>query len=143
MEPRARDTAPHSGFPRWAVIVLFGPFVGAFTFFLAVLLLDPPPATFDDMLAVFGLVMLFGWVAGLLPALLAAIAWHFVPRQRMGFAARLAASLAIGAVTGVVGALPVINLVMDASSPPPEGLALICLSGAVALAVTALPGKRR
>lgn len=133
-------------FPRSFVIVVFGPLVGALTVFawmMVAAVFDPPPG--DDVIVMLGMLALvviaFGWMAGLLPAILAAIAWKFVEPRVHGWR-RVASALVIGAVTSMLAAWPIFIFYFRATQITPQGMAMLAGIGAVAMAATALPGKK-
>ena len=142
-------TAPRATlrrFPRSLVIVVFGPLVGAlaaFVYFLVLDLIDAPPA--DDFIqaafSLFAITVVTGWVTGLPAAAISALAWHFL-EPRLGTRLRLPAALAIGALTSISTTLPIVLAVFGRSVINANGILLVGAIGALALAVTALPGQR-
>lgn len=129
--------------PRWLVIVLIGPFVGTLAVFLVGLVLGGSPGGPEDTLFVFLMIVFFGWMIGLLPAIMAAILWRMVPHDAP-FPFRVAATLGIGAVCGLVGSVPgLVLLIGEVRDIPVQSFLLMAFAGAVGLAATALPGARR
>ncbi|UXN75885.1 hypothetical protein N8D56_27200 (plasmid) [Devosia sp. A8/3-2] len=135
-------------FFRSFVIIVFGPLVGALVVLAYVVLASfidgsPPPA--DDLGYVIGvgfaLVISFGWVAGLLPAILSAILWHFIAPRFMGWLHVLVA-LAIGALTSMAAGWPILAVYFQAAQITPQGLAMLAFVGSLAMAATALPCKK-
>ena len=104
---------------------------------------DPPLS--GDALTMFGMMffiaMAFGWLSGLLPAILAAIAWKFVEPRVSGWG-RVMAALAVGAVSSMIAAWPVFIFYFRATQITPEGLAVLGFIGAIAMAATALQRRK-
>lgn len=140
--PSHAAPAARPGLARFLVIVFLGPPVGTLAY-LAIVFFRDPSAGGSNLLSLVAFVLAMGWVGGLLPALIAATAWHFVARLRMEVSLRVFVCAVIGAVAGAVGALPVIVFVLGVSGINPAGVALMAFGGAVALCVTALPGSAR
>ncbi|UYN98140.1 MAG: hypothetical protein KIT02_09100 [Devosia sp.] len=131
------------------LIVVFGPLVGTWTILaltLAMSGMSGTPLPASDLGYVLGvgllLVSAFGWLAGLPPAIVSAIAWHFVGPRVQG-SRTVAAALAIGALSGMALGWPIFVFYLRASQITPQGFGLLALAGAVAMAATALPGRGR
>lgn len=129
--------------PRTFIIIAFGPLVGAaiMTLVLVTAMLWGGDSMRHLPYGV-GLFMSFGYVAGFLPALAAAVLWRFVPPDWSLRRRALAAAL-IGAVTSALLVWPFMLIFLSFIPPNPlfAGLAGIC--GSVALCATALPGGNR
>lgn len=135
--------AAHGRFPRWMAIVLLGPLVGSAALFVLAAVLEPPPGGLEDMGFLFAMVLFFGWMVGLLPAIMAAALWCMLPPD-LSFGLRALASLVIGSVCGLVGSVPGLALFGGGLSGAPFwSFVLLAFAGAVGLAATALPGTRR
>lgn len=129
--------------PRTLIIIAFGPLVGA-----AVMTLVLVVAMFwdgDNMRHLpygIGLFMSFGYVAGFLPALAAALLWRVVPPD-WSLRRRTLAAVFIGAATSAVLVWPFMSIFLRFIPPNPIFAGLAALCGAVALCATALPGRNR
>lgn len=143
-----KDNSKPPRFPRSFVIIVFGPLIGALVVLAGVLVFsliagNPPPA--DDLGYVIGvgslLIISFGWVAGILPAILSAILWHFIAPRVTGWL-RVLAALGIGAVSSVAAGWPIFTVYFQATHITPPALAMLATVGAIAMAATALPGER-
>jgi hypothetical protein len=133
--------------PRSFIIIVFGPLVGAMAVFLYAILagiIEGTPLPTDPGLFLFYalfLVLAFGWLAGLLPAILSALAWKFVAPRVAGWR-RVAAALATGAIASMVAGWPIFVLYFPATQVTPQGTAVLGVIGAIAMAATALPGDK-
>ncbi len=129
--------------PRAFIIIAFGPLVGAAVMTLVLvtaMLLDG--GNMRHLPYGVGLFMSFGYVAGFLPALAAALLWRFVPPD-WSLRRRALAAVLIGAVTSAVLVWPFMALFLSFIPPNPLFAGLAALCGAVALCATALPGGHR
>lgn len=142
-----KDNRKSHRFPRSFAIIVFGPLIGALVVLAGVFVSsfiagNPPPA--DNLVYVIGvssgLVIGFGWVAGLLPAILSAIIWRFVAPRVTGWA-RVLAALGIGAMSSVAAGWPIFPVYFQATHITPQGLAMLATVGALAMVATALPGE--
>lgn len=126
---------------RLGLVILAGPLAGALVYLAATLLFNLPEVSADDIVALGGLVLFFGWLLGLAPAIAAAILvqWLGLSRQPRR---RLAEAAAIGCGAALVTTPVMVSVLFGVSLPPLYVLPLFALCGGVALCVTALPGQR-
>ncbi len=126
---------------RFVAIVLLGPLIGGIVFFLIGLAIEPDILLADPNIVEFAFVILmFGWLFGLFPAVLAAVAWGFTPQpQTLWLRAGLA--VGVGAVSGMLGFLVLsVMLGMDREFEP---LLSFAVCGGLALLVTGTRWRHR
>ncbi|WEJ32570.1 hypothetical protein [Devosia sp. SD17-2] len=141
--PTRADNRP-SG-TRLAAIVFLGPLVGTILGVGGLFLADPPDEVFlaDPE---FSLVILsFGYLFGLVPAMLAAFAyWAVYPAVSHWSPAKLIPlCLGLGAISGVLGIIIVVSTFENRLTVAMPITALGAWAGAIALTATALPFRKR
>lgn len=133
------------GGARLAAIVFLGPLVGTILGVGGLFLADPPDARFladpEFSLVIFS----FGYLFGLLPAMLAAFAyWAIHPMvKHWGLAKMVPFCLALGAICGAVGIIIVVSSFENRLTLAMPITALGAWAGAIALVATALPFRKR
>jgi len=134
------------GLWRWPVIVVAGPLIGTRIMLVLMLVLSPardPASLWLGLVEITPTALGFGYAAGLLPAIAAAILWAGMVPAHLAFPRTLVMALFIGALCGGVLVLPVATLFVDFTKVGALPFILSAGAGAVALAVTALPGRGR
>ena len=124
---------------RLAAIVLLGPLVGAFVVLLFMFAGQLADLTGEDVVEMGGLVLMMGWIMGLVPAGLAAVILRLVGLARDPWR-RLGEAFVIGGLSALLAMPVILPVLFGIAVPPPEAILLFALCGAVALCVTALPG---
>ena len=131
--------------PRTFIIIAFGPLVGAVVMavlMLAMAVAENPGDTGEFLLYGMLLYLSFGYVAGFLPAIAAALLWRFVPRDWTR-ARRIVAAVLIGGLTSAILVWPFMSLFLNLLPPNLIFGVLASLCGAIALLATTLPGSPR
>ncbi|SMQ59353.1 hypothetical protein SAMN06295905_0217 [Devosia lucknowensis] len=131
--------------PRTFIIVAFGPLVGAVTMSVIMLALaasQNPDTIFDYLAYGIALYLAFGYIAGFLPALAAALLWRVVP-PGWSLGRRVLAAILIGGLTSAILVWPFMALFLAFMPPNIYFAALAAFCGAIALCATALPGGKR
>lgn len=132
-------------FPRSTVIIAFGPFVGAAAMFVFISVMtasweDPDP--WDSLWRGAILYLVFGWAAGLLPAIVSALVWRFAIGESGSLARRAVTAILIGFVTGTLLIWPFMTIFFGPYAPDFRFNLLAGICGAIALLATALPGGK-
>ena len=130
-------------FPRSTVIIAFGPFVGAIAVFAILIPMSAPwadPEPWDFLWRGLLLYLVFGWAAGLLPAIASALIWRLMVPEEWGLGRRALAAMVIGFATGAVLVWPFMAVFFGPYAPDLGFYLLAGLCGAIALCATALPG---
>ena len=97
---------------------------------------------FWDMLLRFTVfVFMIGYMAGSAPSIVLALVWHFGISRLESVGARIALSIATGAITGSLLVWPAIELMCGTWAPDAHFYAFTAGAGAIALLATAQPWR--
>lgn len=97
---------------------------------------------FWDMLLRFTVfVFMIGYMAGSAPSIVSALVWYFGISRFESVGARIASSIATGAITGSLLVWPAIELMFGSWAPDAHFYAFTAVAGAIALLATAQPWR--
>jgi hypothetical protein len=127
------------------LIIMLGPLFGALIMFVVVAAIafwDSPQAMWSGLPTAFGLVIGFGWVMGILPALVSVAALHALRTRLTTMRRRAIGCVVIGGLSGGLAVWPPMWLMLREHMLAPHFLLFTALAGAISLCATALPGQR-
>lgn len=133
-------------FPRTTVIIAFGPIIGAIALFAMVTPMTGPfadPEPLDFLWRGLLLYLVFGWGAGLLPAIASALVWRFAISEAWSFRRRALAAVLVGFFAGTFLIWPFMAIFFGPYAPDFRFNLVSGLCGAISLCATALPGGRK
>ncbi len=140
-------TTERQPLPRTFIIIAFGPLVGAVVMSLVFIALaiigSDGPLEWQGVVYGLMLYLAFGWVAGLLPAIAAALIWRLAVPAGWSLRRRVIAAILIGGATSAVLVWPFVSVFLSFMPVNPSFAGLSAFCGAVALCATALPGGNR
>lgn len=136
---------PGTGYPKtlWgraALIVLVGPIFGGLAMFAIMFVVFGVLNGFPGIsqsVELLGLYLIFGWLAGLLPALVSAIVWLAVEHRVTEPVRRCLLAVAIGGVSGAALIWPTVVFFAGPYAPGPLFSLPAAMAGAVALVLGA------
>ena len=127
------------------LIIMLGPLFGAFIMFIvtaAIAFWDSPQGFWSGLSTAFGLIMGFGWIMGIVPAVLSTAALYAIRNRLTTTRRRVTACIVIGALSGGLAVWPPMWLMLRDHMLDAHFLLFTALAGAVSLCATALPGQR-
>jgi hypothetical protein len=124
---------------RIAAIALLGPLVGTLAIFLLPFIIDPPAGGPSEPAAMVTVLLVFGYMFGILPSALAAFVYFLAAPRLTVFWGRLPACIFIGALCGALGVILPISIFAREIILDPAFMSLAAIAGAFALPLTALP----
>ena len=128
---------------RIAAIALLGPLVGTVVVFAYLSLVNAPGEISQPASVMFGFLLFYGYMFGLIPSIIAAAAYAFAYPRLFSRWRQLLACLVIGALSGAIGVWLTISIFANAFVLEPVFMAVAALAGAIALPVTALAFSAR
>jgi hypothetical protein len=127
------------------LIIMLGPLFGAFIMFVVtagIAFWDNPQGFWSGLPTALGLIIGFGWVLGIVPAVLSAAALYAIRNKLATTRRRVSACIVIGGLSGGLAVWPPMWLTLRDHMLDAHFLLFTALAGALSLCATALPGQR-